>query len=255
MSEFKPHIPAETQVKDFTLRTIVLGVVLGALFGSANAYLGLRVGLTISTSIPLAVMSVAILRLLTPISGKPTILECNVSQTAGSASSSLASGIIFTIPAAFIWGYNPSLWQITMLACCGGVLGVLLMIPLRPFLIVKEHNTLPYPEGTAAAQVLMAATDGGTGAKNVFVGLGLGALYKGLINLLYLWPDTIEAKIPFIRKAMVSMSTTPALLGVGYILGRRVGAIMVGGGLLSWVVIIPFIAYRYGDNAIPEATL
>jgi putative OPT family oligopeptide transporter len=255
MSEHKPYVAPEQSLRDFTLRTIVLGVVLGALFGSANAYLGLRVGLTISTSIPLAVVSVAILRLLTPISGKPTILECNVSQTAGSASSSLASGIIFTIPAAFIWGYEPSLLQITMLAVCGGILGVLFMIPLRPFLIVKEHKTLPYPEGTAAAQVLMAATGGGAGAKNVFLGLGLGALYKSLINLLYLWPDVVEAKLPLIRKAVVSMSTTPALLGVGYILGRRIGAIMVGGGLLSWVVIIPFIAYRYGDAPIWDTTL
>lgn len=255
MSDFKPYVPAETVLKDFTVRTVVLGVILGALFGSANAYLGLRVGLTISTSIPLAVVAVAVLRLLTPISGKPTILESNISQTAGSASSSLASGIIFTIPALFMWGYEPSLWQITMLAVCGGIMGVLLMIPLRPYLIVKEHATLPYPEGTAAAQVLIAASGAGSSAKNVFVGLGLGAVYKGLINLLYLWPDVVEAKVPFIRKAVVSMSTTPALLGVGYILGRRIGAIMVGGGLLSWVVIIPFIAYRYGDAAIWDNTL
>jgi putative OPT family oligopeptide transporter len=255
MSDFKPYVPAEQELRDFTVRTIALGVILGALFGSANAYLGLRVGLTISTSIPLAVVSVAVLRLLAPLLGKPTILECNISQTAGSASSSLASGIIFTIPALFIWGYEPSLLQITMLAVCGGVAGTLLMIPLRPFLIVKEHRTLPYPEGTAAAQVLIAASGGGSTAKNVFVGLGLGAVYKALINLLYLWPDAVEVKVPALRKAVVSMSTTPALLGVGYILGRRIGAIMVGGGLLSWVVIIPFIAYRYGDAAIWDNAL
>ncbi|HEU4365318.1 MAG TPA: oligopeptide transporter, OPT family [Candidatus Krumholzibacteria bacterium] len=255
MSDFKPYVPAEQELKDFTIRTVVLGVILGALFGSANAYLGLRVGLTISTSIPLAVVSVAVLRLLAPLWGKPTILESNISQTAGSASSSLASGIIFTIPALFMWGYEPSLWQITMLAVCGGIMGVLLMIPLRPYLIVKEHATLPYPEGTAAAQVLIAASGAGSTARNVFVGLGLGALYKGFINLLYLWPDVVETKVPFIRKAVVSMSTTPALLGVGYILGRRIGAIMVGGGLLSWVVIIPFIAWRYGDAPIWDNTL
>jgi putative OPT family oligopeptide transporter len=255
MSDFKPYVPAEQEMKDFTVRTIVLGVILGALFGSANAYLGLRVGLTISTSIPLAVVAVAVLRLMTPIFGKPTILESNVSQTAGSASSSLASGIIFTIPALFMWGYEPSLLQITMLAVCGGILGVLFMIPLRPYLIVKEHNTLPYPEGTAAAQVLIAASGAGSSARNVFVGLGLGALYKSFINLLHLWPDVVEVKLPIIKKAMVSMSTTPALLGVGYILGRRIGAIMVGGGLLSWVVIIPFIAWRYGDALIWDNTL
>ena len=255
MSDFKPYVPADQELKDFTVRTIVLGVILGALFGSANAYLGLRVGLTISTSIPLAVVSVAVLRLLTPIFGKPTILESNISQTAGSASSSLASGIIFTIPALFMWGYEPSLLQMTMLAVCGGVAGVLFMIPLRPYLIVKEHKTLPYPEGTAAAQVLIAASGAGSSAKNVFVGLGLGALYKSLINLLHLWPDVVEVKLPLIKKAVVSMSTTPALLGVGYILGRRIGAIMVGGGLLSWVIIIPFIAYRYGDAVIWDNTL
>ncbi|HEX5132767.1 MAG TPA: OPT/YSL family transporter, partial [Candidatus Krumholzibacteria bacterium] len=219
MSDFKPYVPAEQELQDFTVRTVVLGVVLGALFGSANAYLGLRVGLTISTSIPLAVVSVAVLRLLSPIFGKTNILACNISQTAGSASSSLASGIIFTIPALFLWGFEPALWQITALAVCGGVMGVLLMIPLRPYLIVKEHATLPYPEGTAAAEVLIAASGGGSTAKNVFVGLGLGAVYKGLINLLYLWPDVVEARLPVLRKAVVSMSTTPALLGVGYILG------------------------------------
>jgi putative OPT family oligopeptide transporter len=153
-------------MRDFNPKTIILGIILGAVFGSANAYLGLRVGLTISTAIPLAVVSVAILRILTPIFGKPTILECNISQTTGSASSSLASGLIFTVPALFIWGYDAPLLQITLLAICGGTLGVLFMIPLRNFLIVKEHKTLPYPEGTASAEVLIAATGGG-GASRV----------------------------------------------------------------------------------------
>ena len=184
MKEPKPYIPADVNIKDFNVKTVILGVMLGAIFGSANAYLGLRVGLTISTAIPLAVVSVAILRILTPIFGKPTILECNISQTAGSASSSLASGIIFTIPAIFIWAdqnpgeaLEPSLLQMTLLAMCGGLLGVLLMIPLRRQLIVKQHRTLPYPEGTAAAEVLIAASEGGSTAKNVFKGLGIGALY------------------------------------------------------------------------------
>ena len=161
MSQFKPFIPADVTIRDFNPKTVILGVMLGAIFGSANAYLGLRVGLTISTAIPLAVVSVAILRMLAPILGKSTILECNISQTAGSASSSLASGIIFTIPALFIWGKSvePSLLQMTLLAMCGGVLGVVFMIPLRNFLIVKEHKTLPYPEGTAAAEVLIASSD------------------------------------------------------------------------------------------------
>jgi putative OPT family oligopeptide transporter len=242
-------------MRDFNFKTVILGIFLGAVFGSANAYLGLRVGLTISTAIPLAVVSVAILRILTPVFGKPTILECNISQTAGSASSSLASGIIFTIPALFIWGYEPPLFQMTLLAMCGGVLGVLFMIPLRSFLIVKEHENLPYPEGTASAEVLIAATGGGSTAKNVFNGLGIGALYKGLISLLYLWPDKVTMHLPLIRKAQIGVSTTPALLGVGYILGRRIGTIMVGGGLISWVLIIPFIAWKFGDSEIWPTTL
>jgi len=257
MSQFKPFIPANTNIRDFNPKTVILGVILGAIFGSANAYLGLRVGLTISTAIPLAVVSVAILRMLSPILGKSTILECNISQTTGSASSSLASGIIFTIPALFIWGngVEPSLLQMTLLAMCGGILGVVFMIPLRNFLIVKEHKTLPYPEGTAAAEVLIASSEGGATAKNVFKGLGIGALYKGLISLLYLWPAKVNLKLPVLPKAEVGVSTTPALLGVGYILGRRIGAIMVGGGLVSWVLIIPVIAWKFGNSEIGSATL
>ena len=257
MSQFKPFIPADVTIRDFNPKTVILGVMLGAIFGSANAYLGLRVGLTISTAIPLAVVSVAILRMLAPILGKSTILECNISQTAGSASSSLASGIIFTIPALFIWGKSvePSLLQMTLLAMCGGVLGVVFMIPLRNFLIVKEHKTLPYPEGTAAAEVLIASSEGGATAKNVFKGLGIGALYKGFISLLYLWPSRVNIKLPVLPKAEVGVSTTPALLGVGYILGRRIGAIMVGGGLVSWVLIIPIIAWKFGNTEIGSATL
>lgn len=261
MSDFIPFVPAEVRMKDFNLKTVILGVILGAVFGSANAYLGLLVGLTISTAIPLAVVSVAILRLLTPIFGKSTILECNISQTTGSASSSLASGIIFTIPALFIWSkelgidVEPSLFQMTLLAICGGITGVLFMIPLRGFLIVKEHYTLPYPEGTASAEVLIAASEGGSTAKNVFIGLGIGAFYKSLISLLYLWPSKVFLHLPLLRKAVVGVSTTPALIGVGYILGRRIGSIMVGGGLISWILIIPFIAYKFGDATIGADTL
>ncbi|UCH83761.1 MAG: oligopeptide transporter, OPT family [Candidatus Latescibacterota bacterium] len=255
MAEHKPFVPANVEMRDFNLKTIILGVILGAVFGSANAYLGLLVGLTISTAIPLAVVSVAILRILTPLFGKSTILECNISQTTGSASSSLASGIIFTIPALFIWGYDPSLLQMTMLAICGGVTGVLFMIPLRRFLIVDEHATLPYPEGTAAAEVLIAASEGGSTAKNVFVGLCVGAFYKMLLSLFYLWPSKVQLAVPLVKKAVIGVSTTPALIGVGYILGRKIGAIMVGGGLLSWVLIIPFIAYKYGDAVIWDNTL
>jgi putative OPT family oligopeptide transporter len=243
MNEHKPYVPDDTNYKDISLKAIIIGAIFGIIFGSANAYLGLRVGLTISTAIPLAVISVAAFRALGPIIGKSTILDCNISQTTGSASSSLASGIIFTIPALFLWGFNPSIFKIGILALLGGVLGVLFMIPLRRFLIVREHGVLPYPEGTASAQVLIAADEGGAKAKNVFLGLGVGFVFKSLIGFLRLWPDKIYLKIPVLKKALLGMEPTPALLGVGFILGPRIAGIMVAGGLLSWIGIIPLIAY------------
>jgi len=241
MSDFQPYIPSDTDKSDFSLKAVVAGILFGIVFGSANAYLGLRVGLTISTAIPLAIVSVTVFKLFERLIGPSNILEHNIAQTTGSASSSLASGIIFTIPALFLWGFDPSLFQISILAMLGGVLGVLFMIPLRRFLIVKEHENLPYPEGTAAAQVLIAADEGGARARNVFLGLGIGALYKILIGFLKLWPEEIRIGLPFLRKAEVGMEAGPALLGVGYILGYRISAIMVAGGLLSWVGIIPLI--------------
>ncbi|MBN1996550.1 oligopeptide transporter, OPT family [candidate division KSB1 bacterium] len=241
MSELKPYIPPEFDLKDFTLKSVIAGIFFGIIFGSANAYLGLRVGLTISTAIPLAVVSVAFFKLFSPLLGRSTILEHNISQTTGSASSSLASGIIFTIPALFLWGFNPSLAQIGLLAMFGGILGVLFMIPLRRFLIVKEHGTLPYPEGTASAQVLIAADTGGAKAKYVFQGLGIGAVFKFFTGFLHLWPEDTKLKLPFLSKAQIGLEGGPALLGVGYILGYRVSAIMVAGGLLSWVALIPLI--------------
>lgn len=246
--QFKPYIPADSNVSDFSVKAVIAGILFGIVFGSANAYLGLRVGLTISTAIPLAVISVALFRALQPIFGKTSILECNISQTTGSASSSLASGIIFTIPALFLWETvpDPSLLKITALAVFGGVLGILFMIPLRQFLIVKEHYTLPYPEGTASAQVLIAADSGGARAKNVFLGLGVGALYKTFLSFLHLWPEKVALKIPGLKKALLGVETSPALLGVGYILGYRISAIMVAGGILSWIGVIPLIAH-FGD--------
>jgi len=247
MEEHRPYVPDTTSFKDFSLKAIIVGAILGVIFGSANAYLGLRVGLTISTAIPLAVISVAVFRALRPILGKSSILDCNIAQTTGSASSSLASGLIFTIPALFLWGFSPSLFKIGSLALLGGILGVLFMIPLRRALIVKEHGILPYPEGTAAAQVLISAEEGGAKAKNVFLGLGVGAVFKACIAVLKLWPDKIYLKLPLLKKANVGMEPTPALLGVGFILGPRIAGIMVAGGLLSWVGIIPLIAY-FGEH-------
>ena len=247
MEEYRPYVPDITPYKDITLKAVIMGAIFGVIFGSANAYLGLRVGLTISTAIPLAVISVAVFRALSPILGKSTILDCNIAQTTGSASSSLASGLIFTIPALFLWGFNPSLFKIGTLALLGGILGVLFMIPLRRALIVKEHAVLPYPEGTAAAQVLISADAGGAKAKNVFLGLGVGAFFKALVEIFKLWPEKIYLKIPVLKKALLGMEPTPALLGVGFILGPRIAGIMVAGGLLSWIGIIPLISY-FGEN-------
>lgn len=251
MSDFTPYVPAQESLKDFTVKAIIAGIIFGAVFGSANAYLGLRVGLTISTAIPLAIVAVAVFRILTPLLGPSNILEQNIAATTGSASSSLASGIIFTIPALFMWKFNPTLLQIGTLALLGGILGVLFMIPLRRFLIVKEHETLPYPEGTAAAQVLIAADSGGSRAKNVFIGMGMGALFKFFTGFLKMWPEAIHARLPVLKKAEIGLEAGPALLGVGYILGYRIAAIMVAGGLLSWIGIIPLINHFGQDLAAP----
>jgi len=242
LKEFKPYIPHESEITDFSIRAIIVGAIFGILFGSANAYLGLRVGLTISTAIPLAVISVALFKSFEKIWGKASILEANIAQTTGSASSSLASGIIFTIPALFLWGLSPDLLQISVLGLLGGMLGISFMIPLRRFLIVKEHGTLPYPEGTAAAEVLIAADAGGSRAKHVFEGFAIGLIYKGILSFARLWPSEVNLKVPGLKKGVLGLEATPALLGVGYILGFRISAIMVAGGLLSWLGIIPAIA-------------
>ncbi|MGE3181323.1 MAG: OPT family oligopeptide transporter [Phycisphaerae bacterium] len=237
-----PYIPATESPAEFSLRAIGCGIVLGVIFGAANAYLGLRAGLTISTSIPIAVMTVAVFRAFRMVGARASLLEANLSQTTGSASSSIASGTIFTLPALFMWGMPPSLLQMTLLALAGGLLGVLFMIPLRRFLIEREHHTIPYPEGTACAEVLVASEVGGAQAKNVFYGLGFGAAFKFIFGWLHLAPERISATISTKYKAALSGEASAALFGVGYILGPRIGAIMVGGGLLSSLVIIPAIA-------------
>ena len=239
---YDPYVPASEAPDELTLKALVSGVIFGVLFGAANAYLGLRVGLTISTSIPVAVMTIAAFRGLSSMGVRSTLLEANLAQTTGSASSSVASGVIFTLPALFIWGFAPSLLQMTLLALAGGLLGVLFMIPLRRFLIAGEHGKLPYPEGTACAEVLVASEAGGSRARNVFLGLGAGALFKLVFGWLHALPDKLSLSLPMVKKGEVSTEMSAALLGVGYILGPRIAAIMVGGGLLSWGVIIPLIA-------------
>jgi len=243
---YDPFVSPGESLAEFTIKAVGFGILFGIVFGAANAYLGLRAGLTISTSIPVAVMTVAVFRALSGAGLRSTILETNISQTTGSASSSLASGVIFTLPALFMWGMPPELLQMTLLAMCGGLLGILFMIPLRRFLIEREHGKLPYPEGTACAEVLVANEIGGGRARFVFFGLGAGALFKFLTSWLHVIPSEATLKIPFLKKGEVGMDLSAALAGVGYILGPRIAAIMVGGGLLSWLLIIPVIAY-WGD--------
>ncbi len=239
---YHPYVPASASPAEFTIKALGLGVLFGIVFGAANAYLGLRAGLTISTSIPVAVMTVAVFRALQAAGRPGTLLEANLSQTTGSASSSLASGVIFTLPALFMWGVAPGLLQMTLLAMCGGLLGILFMIPLRRFLIEREHGRLPYPEGTACAEVLVASEAGGGRARYVFYGLAAGAFFKFLTSWLRIIPADAHVRLPFIKKGELGIDLSAALFGVGYILGPRIAAVMVGGGLLSWVVIIPVIA-------------
>ncbi|MCK4296309.1 MAG: OPT/YSL family transporter, partial [Candidatus Marinimicrobia bacterium] len=207
--QYQPYIPKTESITELTIKSLVYGSIFGILFGMANAYLGLMAGLTISTAIPLAVITVAVARIFQRWTGKTSILENNITKTAGSASSSLASGIIFTIPALFLWGYKPGLLKITLIALAGGLLGVLFMIPLRRFLIRNEHGNLPYPEGVGSAEVLVAADAGGTQAKNVFYGLGIGFLYTFLMDIIKLFPRDVWVKIPFIKKAHLGMNTRP----------------------------------------------
>ncbi|MEM7482729.1 MAG: oligopeptide transporter, OPT family [Acidobacteriota bacterium] len=248
---FKPYIPATESPAELTFKAIGAGILFGVLFGAANAYLGLKVGLTISTSIPVAVVTVAAFRALATAGVRTSLLEANLSQTVGSASSSVASGVIFTLPALFLWGLDPTLLQMTLLGLAGGLIGVLFMIPLRAFLIEREHGKLPYPEGTACAEVLMATERGGAKARNVFLGLGVGALFKAVTGWMKIVPDDVEVHIPFLKKGQIGTEISAALLGVGYILGVRVAAVMVGGGLLAWLVIIPAIAYWGEGRALP----
>jgi putative OPT family oligopeptide transporter len=248
---YEPYVSALESPAEFTFKAALAGILFGILFGAANAYLGLRAGLTISTSIPVAVITVAAFRVLAGMGTKSTLLEANLAQTIGSASSSVASGVIFTLPALFLWGAPPSLVQMTLLAMCGGLLGVLFMVPLRRLLIDREHGKLPYPEGTACAGVLVASEVGGSRARPVFWGLGIGAAFKLLFDWLKLFPDHLNFRIPFLRKGELGMEISAALFGVGYILGPRVSATMVGGGLLSWLVIIPAIAIWGGGRVEP----
>jgi len=240
---FKPYISANDFIPDFTPKAIILGAIFGIIFGAATVYLGLKVGLTVSASIPIAVLSISVIKKF----GKGTILENNMVQTIGSAGESVAAGVVFTIPALlFLPGGAEyfQYFQIFILALVGGILGVLFMIPLRRSIIVKEHGKLPFPEGTACADVLIAGEKGGKLAQKVFYGLGIAFAYKILMSLFGLWKDVpryIFSRNSALPNGTVTGEITPELLGVGYIIGPKIAGIMVAGGVLSWLVLIPLI--------------
>ena len=248
-NNFKPYIPAEKSLPEFTATSVILGILLAVLFGGANAYLGLRVGMTVSASIPAAVISMGVIRVILK---KDSVLENNMVQTIGSAGESVAAGAIFTMPALFLWASEwgtsaPSLVEIAIIAAIGGSLGVLFMVPLRKALIVQEHGVLPYPEGQACAEVLLAGEEGGEKAGIVFKGLGLAAAYKFVTDGLKLFPSEVHYEIPAYKGSGVGIDVLPALLGVGYICGTKISSYLFAGGVLGWFVLMPLIVL-FGQN-------
>jgi putative OPT family oligopeptide transporter len=235
---FKPYVPAKSKMSEFTVRAVILGILLGLLFGVGNAYLGLKVGTTVSASIPAAVLSMAILR---TFFNKASILENNLVQTIASVGEGLAAGVIFTVPALFILGEQISMMRIFLLSTLGGVLGVLFMIPMRRYIIVKEHGVLPFPEGTACAEILKSGEKSGPKAAMAFIGIITGAIYKICCNGLNLWPEAPSWVIKRFEKTVFSIDATPALLGVGYIIGPRIASFIFAGGAMGWWVLIPLI--------------
>lgn len=246
--EFKPYISADKNPAEITVTSIILGIILAVVFGAANAYLGLRVGMTVSASIPAAVISMGVIRVLLR---RNSILESNIVQTVGSSGESLAAGAIFTLPALFLWAaegktVKPDIVEITLIALIGGLLGVFFMVPLRNALIVKEHNTLPYPEGTACSEVLRAGEKGGANASTVFAGMGFSALFKFIIDGLKLVSGEISLTVKGFA-GQIGTQIYPAVLSVGYICGAKIASYMFAGGILSWLVIIPLIVMFGSD--------
>ena len=241
-NNFKPYIPAEKITPEITVTSVIMGILLAVIFGAANAYLGLRVGLTVSASIPAAVIAMGVIRV---IMRKNSVLESNIVQTVGSAGESLAAGAIFTLPALFLWAAEgrmdkPGILEITLIALLGGLLGIFFMVPLRNALIVKEHGILPYPEGTACAEVLLAGEEGGANASTVFAGMGFAAVFKFIIDGL----KVVAGEVSFAVKGFAGAIGTqiyPAVMSVGYICGPRISSYMFAGGVLSWLVLIPLI--------------
>ncbi len=250
--EFQPYIPANKVTPELTVTSIIMGVLLAVIFGAANAYLGLRVGMTVSASIPAAVIAMGVIRV---IMRKNSILESNLVQTIGSAGESLAAGAIFTLPALYLWASEgvmekPGLLEITLIALIGGLLGVFFMVPLRNALIVREHGTLPYPEGQACAEVLLAGEQGGANASTVFAGMGFAALFKFIIDGLKLVPSEVNLRGSLKNyPGTIGTQIYPAVMSVGYICGPRISSYMFAGGIISWVVLIPLIVL-FGGNML-----
>lgn len=249
--EFKPYIPADKVMSELSITSVILGIILAVIFGGANAYLGLRVGMTVSASIPAAVVSMGIIRIILK---RNSILENNIVQTIGSAGESVAAGAIFTLPVLFMW-FNegkadyPKYAEITLICGAASILGILFMIPLRKVLIVKEHYKLPYPEGTACAKVLMAGENNKSDANLVFAGLGIAAIYKFMADGLKLFSSEVHYDIKRLKGAAIGIDILPALLSVGYICGPKIAGYMFAGGLISWIGLMPLIN-MFGDNII-----
>ncbi len=253
--QFKPYIPAERVTPELTVTSIVMGILLAVIFGAANAYLGLRVGMTVSASIPAAVIAMGVIRV---IMRKNSILESNIVQTAGSAGESVAAGAIFTLPALFLWAAEgtmdkPNILEITIIALLGGLLGVFFMVPLRNALIVREHAALPYPEGTACAEVLLAGEEGGANASTVFAGMGFAAAFKFIIDGLKAVPGEVSFRVKGYA-GEIGTQIYPAVMSVGYICGPKISSYMFSGGVLSWLVLIPIIVLFGADTILYPAT-
>lgn len=243
--KYIPYVPSSKIIPEFTALSVIVGIILCVVFGAANAYLGLKVGMTVSASIPAAVISMAIVRVVLK---RKSILENNIVQTIASAGESLVAGAIFTLPALFLWGEIPSVLTMAIITFVGGTLGVLFMIPIRRYLIVKEHGRLPYPEGAACAEVLVAGEEGGVAAKTIFIGGAIGAIYKLLGDGFKMFPTEIEKTIPNFSNGTIGMDTLPALLGVGFIIGPRIASCMFVGAILGWLCFIPMISF-FGSGA------
>lgn len=253
--EFKPYVPANKIMPEITVKSVFAGVLLAVLFGAANAYLGLRVGMTVSASIPAAVIAMGIMKV---IMKKDSILASNMVQTIGSAGESVAAGAIFTLPALFLWAREgkmdkPDIIEIMLIAVIGGLLGILFMVPLRNALIVKEHGILPYPEGTACSEVLMAGQEGGANASTVFAGMGIGAIFKFIIDGIKVVPSQVSISVKGFA-GEIGTQIYPAVMSVGYICGPRISSYMFSGGVLAWMVLIPIIVLFGGETILYPGT-